>query len=104
MSSPESLTAIVVNSTQINLEWVELPEEDRRGMIVIYEVMYIPLVTFGRSVEELTGMVNGSGNFTELEVSGLEEDTSYNLSVRAYTSAGPGPYSRIVTSMTLEDG
>ena len=83
---------------------MELPEEDQRGIIVTYEVLYIPLTTYGRSVEELTGMVTGSGTFTELAVVGLEEDTSYNFSVRAYTSAGPSPYSHTATAMTLEDG
>ena len=34
----------------------------------------------------------------------LEEYVEYNISVRAYTSVGPGPYSEEVTERTDEDG
>ena len=41
------------------------------------------------------------GNAT---LTGLQEFTEYNISVRAYTSVGPGPYSEEVTNRTFEDG
>ena len=47
-------------------------------------------------------MVNASELFQVL--SGLEEFVEYNISVRAYTSQGPGPFSDDVTQMTQEDG
>ena len=34
----------------------------------------------------------------------LEEFFDYNISVRAFTSAGVGPYSDEVTATTFEDG
>ena len=37
-------------------------------------------------------------------ITGLEEYVEYNISVRAYTSVGPGPYSDPVTERTSEDG
>ena len=37
-------------------------------------------------------------------LNGLEEYAEYNLSVRAYTSAGPGPYSAGVVERTDTDG
>ena len=39
-----------------------------------------------------------------VNITGLEEYVEYNISVRAYTSVGPGPYSDPVTERTLEDG
>ncbi len=35
---------------------------------------------------------------------GLEEYVQYNISVRARTSIGPGPYSTPIMERTLEDG
>ena len=37
-------------------------------------------------------------------VTGLEDDTEYNISVRAYTSVGPGPFSVSVMEKTAENG
>ena len=34
----------------------------------------------------------------------LEEYLDYNITVRGYTSAGPGPFSDTITEMTPEDG
>ena len=63
--------------------------------------MYTPLVNCS-SVE--AGRRNGSGDSTQLMVDGLEENIPYNFSVRAYTSAGPGPFGEEVTNTTMEDG
>ncbi len=37
-------------------------------------------------------------------LTGLEENLEYNVSVRAYTSVGPGPYSPEDMEITFEDG
>ena len=65
-----------------------------------YEVLYQPLETFGGAIGPLTV------NVTELtaDLTDLEEYVSYNISVRAYISAGEGPYSEDVTVITMEDG
>ena len=45
-------------------------------------------------------------NTTRLQgrVSDLEEYVNYNITVRAYTSVGPGPYSDPMIVRTSEDG
>ena len=73
---------------------------DQNGIIITYEVLYEPLETFGGEIE--TEAVNTTNTFITL--SALQEFVGYNISVRAYTNAGPGPYSDIVTDMTPEDG
>lgn len=80
--------------------WIEVPEIDQNGLVTIYEVLYIPLETFGVLGEK------NSINTTELSVSleGLQEFNDYNVSVRAFTSVGPGPYSDGITERTFEDG
>lgn len=40
---------------------------------------------------------------TTIILSELEEFVQYNVSVRAYSSVGPGPYSVHITEETLDD-
>ena len=76
-----------------------VPPIDQNGIINTYEVCYEPLETFGGMI--MKEKVNASELFYLL--SGLEEFVDYNISVRAYTSEGSGPYSDVVMEMTLAD-
>ena len=98
-SSPENIQTEVLSSTEIRVSWTEVSEIDRNGIITMYEVMYEPLMTFG----VLTPATVNTTNLTII-VDGLEEYVEYNISVRAYTSVGPGPYSEEITNRTFEDG
>ena len=98
---PQNVMAMVLSSTEIKVTWDEVPSINRSGIIIVYEVQYIPLETFGQlSIET----VITSGPVLILNLTGLEEYVEYNISVRPYTSTGPGPYSDPVTVRTLEDG
>ena len=69
----------------------------------MYEVQYNPLETFdGQIYTETVNITNTSLLCTDL--TGLEEYVEYNISVRAYTSAGSGPYSLGIVQRTLTDG
>jgi len=74
----------------------EIPEIEQNGVITEYEVQFVPALP-----ENRTRLFN----FTELVVNatGLDEHVLYNVTVRAYTSAGPGPYSDPVEAMTFQD-
>ena len=98
-SPPQNVTAMVELSTAIRVTWEEVPAIDRNGEITEYEVQYEPLETFGGQIA--TSTVNTSMLFILL--TDLQEFVDYNISVRAYTSAGPGPYSDPVTEMTDTD-
>ena len=80
--------------------WEEVAPIDQNGVITMYQVLYQPLETFGGTIGPLTV------NVTELtaDLTDLEEYVNYTISVRAYTSAGEGPYSDGITVITLEDG
>ena len=81
--------------------WEEVPTIDENGIIVNYEVQIEPL----DFTEVLTNIfVNTTFLSTRTVVSGLQEFVRYNISVRAYTSLGPGPFSPTVTERTFEDG
>ena len=67
----------------------------------MHEVRYEPLTTYRGQIKPMTLNTTVVGNAT---LTGLQEFTEYNISVRAYTSVGPGPYSEEVTNRTFEDG
>ncbi len=98
-SPPQNVTATVLSSTEIRVNWEEVPEVDQNGIITEYEVMYEPLMTFG--------MLNTTTRTTRnlfILLNGLQEYVEYNISVRAYTNDGAGPYSVGVVRRTFEDG
>ena len=99
---PQNVMTIVLSSTEIEVTWEEVPAINHSGIITMYEVQYEPLETFGNQLSIQT--FNTSEPVLMMTLSGLEEYVEYNISVRAYTSTGPGPYSDPVTNRTLEDG
>ena len=84
----------------ILVSWTDVPDTDQNGVITMYEVMYEPLMTFGGVLNITT--VNTTN--LSITVSELEEYVEYNISVRAYTNDGAGPYSVGTVVRTLEDG
>ena len=99
-SPPINITASSPSSTTINVRWEEVPSIDQNGIIITYEVCYQPLETFNGTIMKET--INSSELFREL--TDLEGFVEYNISVRAYTSQGSGPFSDDITQITQEDG
>ena len=91
--------AIARSSTEIMVTWEEVLPIDQNGIITNYDVRYEPL----QFVESLSTIVT---NTTDLAVNltNLQEYVEYNISVRAYTSIGFGPFSTEITERTFEDG
>ena len=94
------MNATVLSSTEIQVNWTEVLGIDQNGIITEYEVMYKPLMNFGGRITTLTV------NTTNLSITlmDLQEYVEYSISVRAYTSVGPGPYSVGIVRRTFEDG
>jgi len=84
----------------INVTWMVLNCQDRHGIITMYEVRYTSS-DFGDNVNQTLN--TSMGDDTSLIVSGLEEFTNYTVEVRAYTSAGAGPYSTPMNVQTMQD-
>ena len=78
--------------------WERVLAIDENGIIINYEVRFEPL-------EFTESLTTSFVNTTDLAVvlRALHEYVQYNISVRAYTIVGPGPYSDPVTQRTLED-
>ena len=69
----------------------------------MYEVRYDPLETFGGQIG--TSYMNTSnGSVLEITLEDLQEFVEYNISVRAYTMVGPGPFSMGIVTRTFEAG
>ena len=99
--SPQNGTATSLSSTEIEVSWEEVPAIDQNGKITMYQVQYEPLETFGDQI--FTETVNITN--TSMLLTALEEYVEYNITVRAYTSVGPGPYSDPpITERTEKDG
>ena len=92
-----------MSSTEIVVLWEEVPAINQNGEINTYEILFVPLETFGGQITSNTVNVS-NGSVLMMVLHGLEEYVEYNISVRAYTSAGPGPYSIGVVERTDIDG
>ena len=98
---PDNVQALTRSSTAILVTWDPVPEIDRNGIIIQYEVEFNQSTFTEISTSNLT-TTDGSQLMVELD--GLEEFVNYSVRVRAYTSVGPGPFSVAVVNRTLEDG
>ena len=97
---PQNVEPTTISSTEILVSWDEVPAVDQNGIIVLYEVQYETLMTFDG---QLMTMAMNTSN-TSIVLGGLQEYVEYNITVRAYTSVGPGPFSPGVDNRTFEDG
>ena len=86
---PQNVRTLVLSSTVIQVLWEEVPVVDQNGVITTYEVQYAPLCSFWGQMSGLTTKTP----LLNATLTGLESFMEYNISVRAYTSVGPGPYS-----------
>ena len=90
--------AMAISPTEIETSWNQVKPIDQNGIIIIYEVDYQPAQMFDGSIT--VDVVNTTN--TTIILSALHESVQYNITVRAYTSIGPGPFSSHVLSFTGE--
>ncbi len=103
-NSPQNVTvdAGTPPTTSLEVNWDPVPQIDQNGIIILYEVRYDPLETFGGQIT--TGYKNTtSGSELMITLEDLQEYVEYNISVRAYTSVGAGPFSDGIVRRTEED-
>ena len=84
-------------ATSISLSW-SVPSD---SVVTSYEVMWQRDTTVGcPGGDEDSDTITG----TSYDITGLEEDSSYSITVRASNTAGSSEDSNTVTAMTLEAG
>ena len=92
--APQSPQASTLSSTDIRVQWDEVPEQQRNGPIIVYEILVDPAQFQPMSSK------NVSSPTMMVDFSGLEEYVVYTFTIRAYTSAGVGPSSIQTTTRT----
>ena len=97
-AAPQNPSSTTLNATAIQVQWEEVPEIDQNGEIIYYEVRVDPAQFQDIRYESV------SGSELVLVVDELEESVEYNFTIRAYTNAGPGPFSIVTTNTTDEAG
>ena len=97
IASPANVTGNNSSSTSILVQWDEVPENDKNGIIKGYNVTYKDW----RTGVEKTQTVDAPTRLIDL--TGLNKFTKYNISVLAFTVKGGGPLSSTITVTTDED-
>lgn len=100
---PTNVTVATVTSTSLLVAWQPPPPIHQNGIIVYYQVLYEPWNTFNGLIAS-SGSVLVYTNLSSTMLTGLQENTGYNVSVRAGTAVGPGPYSQAQSNITFTDG
>ena len=99
------MTTTTLSSTTIRVNWETIPAIDENGIIVTYEILYEPQETFNGEIMSNFSINTTDVSMLEMVLNGLQEFVDYNVTVRAYTSIGFGPFNPTGdSSRTFEDG
>ena len=96
-ASPTSLTAMTVSSRAIFLSWNSPPSIHINGIITSYTLTYT-----GVERDSTLRTLTLPENSNTYQLTGLDEDTEYVISVRASTAVGAGPWA-MESNSTFED-
>ena len=94
---PTNVFAEALHSTIIFVTWDEVAEVDQNGVITSYEVVVQPFTTFNGQIPSSQSLNVSTESAVLL---GLEEFVEYNVTVRAFTVVGPGPFSEETSTIT----
>ena len=92
------MTVGTTTATSISLSWTSAGSE-----VDSYEVMW-QRDTSGECPDEDEDSISLTDGSTSYDIMGLEEDSSYSITVTASNAAGSSAVSNPVTAMTLEAG
>ena len=95
---PVKVSARNLSSTSILVQWGEVPDTDKNGIILSYTVNF--KVTPEGNLQQ-SQVVNASTR--EVTLTGLNKNTKYEIQVFANTSKGGGQKSQPITVQTDED-
>ena len=97
---PDNFAVNVVSSTSIRASWQLPPAGSNNGIIITgFKLFYKKKGSAGSEIIELFNVTT----FTKTVI-GLLKGTQYEFQVLAFTTAGDGPKSSILTARTNEDG
>ena len=85
------------SSTSILVEWDNVPDFDRNGIITSYNIAY------RSQTENHNGFAMAGPNERQKHLTDLREYVDYDITVRASTSKGDGPQSNPIVVRTDQD-
>ncbi|KAM4883139.1 contactin-3 isoform 1-T1 [Thomomys bottae] len=94
--APSQVSAQSLSSSEIEVSWNTIPWKLSNGHLLGYEVQYWN----NRGEEESSSKIKVTGNETSARLRGLKSNLVYYTAVRAYNSAGTGPFSDTVNATT----
>ena len=100
---PDNVLISELNKTTFNISWAPLTREKSHGKVILYEVME-ELVSGGKRQKRSSissRILNTTNTFVVLY--DLPRCSQYHVSVRAYTKAGPGPYTQPLVLQTSSE-
>ncbi|KAJ7403232.1 contactin-3 isoform X1 [Pitangus sulphuratus] len=95
-TAPSGVAATSLSSSAIEVSWAPIPWKMSNGRLLGYEVRYWN----NGQKEESSNRVKAAGNETSIIITGLRSNLAYYTAVRAYNSAGAGPFSATVNATT----
>ncbi|NXK95777.1 CNTN3 protein, partial [Formicarius rufipectus] len=95
-TAPSGVSATSLSSSAIEVSWAPIPWKMSNGRLLGYEVRY----WHNGQKEESSSKVKAAGNETSIRITGLRSNLAYYTAVRAYNSAGAGPFSATVNATT----
>ena len=94
---PDNVTKFNTSSTSIVVQWDQVPPADQNGVILSYTVTYSALASMSGKTELVHAPTRAAF------LTGLNEFTSYSITVFASTSKGGGNKSAPIIVITDED-
>ena len=95
---PSDLVVTAESPNSVVLEWSPVPEIDWNGVITVYEVVFSQ-----SSIEHLPQSGTLSASYRSTSVAPLQPFIPYNLTVRAFTINGTGPFNPTPILTTIDD-
>ena len=91
---PDSVSLAELNGTTYNISWAPLIREKSYGKVILYDVKEELLLRGARQKRSPISSRTLKTTATFVILYDLPRCSQYHVSVRAYTNAGPGPYSQ----------
>ena len=103
--APRAFQVFAVSTRSVEARWRLPPANSRNGILKGFKLLYKKKDSDDHYViRNISEVPKGNNTLTVYTVNGLDENTEYQFQVLAFTSAGDGVKSFVLTAKTLKDG